>query len=71
MEVYDSSTLTGEQLKSLFKLIGELLCQVDDKVHLQQAAGTTKVGYNTFYDHVLEEMNGYADISGSRAEKEF
>ena len=35
MEVDDSVILTGEQLKPLFKFIGGLLCQVEDKVHLQ------------------------------------
>ena len=71
MEVHDSVILTGEHLKPLFRLIGGLLCTVDDKVQMQQAAGTTRVGYNTFYDHIMEEKNGYADFSGSHSDKKF
>ena len=57
MEVDDSVILTGEELKPLFKVIGGLLCQVDDNIHLKEAARTTKAGYKSFYDYVLEEKN--------------
>ena len=44
---------------------------MDDCVHLQQAAGTTIVGYNAYYDHKLAHIRGLTDFSGSRANKEF
>ena len=71
MEVDDSVILTGEQLKPLFKLIGRLLCQVEDKFHLQQAVGTTKVGYNFYYHFKLASFHGLANYSGTWANKEF
>ena len=40
-------------------------------IHLQQAAWTTKVGYNAFYDHKLAQINGLANYSGTRANREF
>ena len=36
IEVDDSVMLTGEQLRPLFKLIGRLLCMVNNKVYIQQ-----------------------------------
>ena len=44
---------------------------MDDHIHLQQAAGTTKVGYNAYYDHKLAQINGLANYSGTWANKEF
>ena len=67
----DDSLVSGEQLKPLYQLIGSLLCLVDDKVHMQQIAGTTRVGYVHMYNHILEDKNAYADFSSSRAHKEF
>ena len=34
-------------------------------------AGTTKVGYNAYYDHKLAQQLGLANYSGTRADKEF
>ena len=44
---------------------------MDNRVHLQKAAGTTKVGYNAYYDHKLAHVQGLTDFSGSRADKEY
>ena len=52
-------------------MLEKLHCVVDNRIHLQQAAGTTKVGYNAYYDHKLAQMKGLMDFSGSRADKEF
>ena len=38
---------------------------------LKEAAGNTKVGYNAYYDHKLAQINGLANYSGTRANKEF
>ena len=52
-------------------MLGKLQGLVDDHIHLQQAAGTTKVGYNAYYDHKLAQQLGLANYSGTRANKEF
>ena len=44
---------------------------MDNHVHLQQAAGTTKVVYNAYYDHRLAQQKDLTDFSDSRADKEF
>ena len=44
---------------------------MDDCFHLQQAAGTTKVGYNAYYNDKLAHTRGLTEFSGSRADKEF
>ena len=69
MDVNDSVILIGKQLKPLFKLFVRLLCQVEGKVHLQQAYGMSKISYNNYYDHVFEEKSGLTDFSGSWAER--
>ena len=38
---------------------------------MQQAAGTTKVGYNAYYDHKLANVKGLSNFSCSRTDKEF
>ena len=50
MELDSSKVYTEEKLSSLFRILGKLHCLVDDHVRLHQAAGTTKVGYNAYYD---------------------
>merc|ERR1711989_289557 len=44
---------------------------VDDRVHLQQAAGNTRVGYNSLYNHKLAQINGLHNYSGTRADREY
>ena len=44
---------------------------MDDRIHLQQAAGATKVGYNSFYKHELAQINGVHNFSGSKADREY
>ena len=66
-----SNTYTEGQLAPLFGMIGKLQGLVDDHIHLQQAAGTTKVGYNAYYNHKLAQQLGLANYSGTRADKEF
>ena len=66
-----SNTYTEGQLTPLFSTLGKLQGLVDDHIHLQQAAGTTKVGYNAYYDHKLAHQLGLANYSGIRADKKF
>ena len=43
---------------------------MDNCVHLQQSAGTSKVGYNTFYTHKLGHSNGMKHYGCTRASEE-
>ena len=51
MELDSLVSYREEELQPLFWLLRKLHCLVDNRVHLQQAARTTKVGYNAYYDH--------------------
>ena len=64
----DSST---QQIAPLFEMIGRLHCLVDNHIHLQQAAGTTKVGYNAYYSHKTAQLNGLSNYGGTRATRGF
>ena len=59
------------QLAPLIGMIWKVVRFVDDQIHLQQAAGATKVGYNLFYKHELTQNNGVHNFSGSKADREF
>ena len=52
-------------------MIWKVVRFVDNCVHLQQAAGTTKVGYNAFYDHKLSQIHGQHNFSGTKADREY
>ena len=69
-EPTNCSTL-GDQIAPLLEKLGKLHCLVDNRIHLQQAAGTTMVGYNAYYNHKLAQPDGLAKYSCSRADKEF
>ena len=71
MELDSSVVYTEEELSPLFQMIGKLHCLMDDHIHLQQAAGTTKVGYNTYYDHKLDSIQGLTNYCASRVDKEY
>ena len=71
MELDSSVSYAEEELQPLVWLLGKLHCLVYNRVHLQQAAGTTKVGYNAYYDHKLAHVQGLTDFCGSRADKEY
>ena len=64
-------TLTADQLSPLYELLGSLLWVVDDKVHIQQMAGTSRAGYVQMYNHVLKKKEGHTSFSGSRTDREF
>ena len=46
-----SPSTVGDILLLLLKKIGRLHCLVDNRVHLQQSASLSTVGYNAFYAH--------------------
>ena len=71
LQVDNSKFYWEEQLAPLIGMIWKVVRFVDDRVHLQQAAGNTKVGYNSFYDHKLTQINGMQHYSGTRADREY
>ena len=44
---------------------------MDNHIHLQQAAGTTMVGYNAFHTHKIAQPDGLEKCGCSWAGKEF
>ena len=52
-------------------MIWKVVRFVDDRVHMQQAAASTKVRYNVFYDYKLFQINGNQDFSGTKADREY
>ena len=58
-----------EDLRPLYGLLGKLFCLVDDRVHTQQCAGKTKVGYNAYYEYKMAQENGLSCFSDQRAGK--
>ena len=66
-----SKSYSEGQLAPLICMIWKIVRFVDDRIHLQQAAGSTKVGYNAFYEHELAQINGAHHFSGSKADREY
>ena len=71
LRVDKSRTYTEDQLVSLVGMVWKLARFVDDRVHVQQAAGTTRVGYNAFYDYKNYQIHGNQAFSGTKADREF
>ena len=70
LRVDNSKFYSEEQLAPRIGMIWKVVRFVDDRFHLQQAAGNTKVGYNSFYDHKLAQINGLHNYSGTLANRE-
>ena len=49
--VVTSPSTVGDILSPLITKIGRLHCLVDNRVHLQQSASMSSVGYNAYYTH--------------------
>ena len=49
--VVTSPLTVGDIISPLLSKVGRLHCLVDNRVHLQQSANTSTVGYNAFYAH--------------------
>merc|ERR1712115_285042 len=56
----------------LLTKIGRLHCLVDNRVHLQQSAGMSTMGYNAFYTHKSSLNQGLKNYGGhARASEGF
>ena len=60
-----------EQIAPLLAKIRRLHSLVDNSIHLQQAAGTSVVGYNAFYTHKIAQPDGLKNYGCARASREF
>ena len=68
---YDpDKTVTYREIAPVWELIGRLLWNSDRRRHVQQMAGTSKVGYVATYQHIHRKMDGNASFSGSRTDRE-
>ena len=68
---YDpDTTVTYREIAPVWKLIERLLWNCDRRRHVQQMAGTSKVGYVATYTHIHRKLDGNASFSGSRTDRE-
>ena len=44
---------------------------IEDRIHIQQMAGTAMVGYVPLYQHILKLKDGHKSFSGSRTNKDY
>ena len=69
---YDpDTTVTYREIAPVWDLIGRLLWTTDRRAHVQQMAGTSKVGYVPTYQHIHRKMDGNASFFGSRTDREY
>ena len=67
-----SPSTVGDILSLLLSKIGGLHSLVDNRVHLQQSAGMSAVGYNAFCTHKLSQNHGLRNYGGhARASEGF
>ena len=64
----NSKFYSEDQLAPHISMIWKVVRFVDNRIHLQQAAGNTKVRYNLFYDRKLAQINGLHNYSGTQAD---
>ena len=67
----NSKFYSKDQLAPLISMIWKVVRFVDDHIHLQQAAGTTKIGYNVYYENKLAQIHGLHNHSGTKADREY
>ena len=66
-----SLSTMADIISPLLTKIGRLHCLVDNRVHLQQSAGMSVVGYNAFYTHKSSQNQGLKNYGHVRASQEF
>ena len=66
-----SQTITLGEIAPVWELMGRLHWTVDNKVHIQQMAGTSKAGYVPTYQYIQRKTDGNASFSGSRTDREY
>ena len=71
VEVDPSTPLMVGEITPVWHAIRYMRSMLDDRVHIQQMAGTTSIGYATLYSHVIDHKDGHACFTGSRSDKDF
>merc|ERR1712112_104520 len=71
LRVDSSRTYAEKQLVPMIGMIWKLACFIDDRIHVQQAAGACSVGYTQYYQYKNTQVFGNERFSGSKADKEF
>ena len=71
LRVDASRTYEEKQLVPMIGMIWKLARFIDDRVHVQQAAGACSVGYVQYYQYKNTLIFGNERFSGSKADKEF
>ena len=66
-----SPSTVGDILSPLLLKIGGLHSLVDNRVHLQQSASMSAVGYNAFYTFKYSQSNGLKNYGLTRASRNF
>merc|ERR1711954_78117 len=71
LRVDDSHTYAETQLVPMIGMIWKLARFLDDRIHVQEAAGACTVGYTQYYQYKNTQVFGNEKFSGSKADKEF
>jgi len=71
LRVDASRTYEEKQLVPMIGMIWKLARFIDDRIHMQQAAGACSVGYVQYYHYKNTLIFGNERFSGSKADKEF
>ena len=71
LRVDDSRTYAETQLVPMIGMIWKIARFIDDRIHVQEAAGACTVGYTQYYQYKNTQVFGNEKFSGSKADKEF
>merc|ERR1712002_962992 len=71
LRVDNSRQYEEKQLVPMIGMVWKLARFVDDRIHVQQAAGASTVGYVPFYNYKNYQIFGNEKFSGSKADREF
>ena len=71
LRVDNSHKYEEKQLVPMIGMVWKLARFVDDRIHVQQAAGASTVGYIPFYNYKNYQIFGNEKFSGSKADREY
>ena len=71
LRVDSSRQYMEKQLVPMIGMIWKLARFIDDRIHVQEAAGACSVGYTQFYLYKNTQIFGNEKFSGSKADREF
>merc|ERR1712002_605483 len=71
LRVDSSRTYEEKQLVPMIGMIWKLARFIDDRIHVQEAAGACSVGYAQYYHYKNTQIFGNERFSGSKADREF